>query len=40
MSNPGCPWENGYQESIYKGFKFDIGVPNRFDTRGEHVAAI
>lgn len=20
-SRPGCPWENGYQESFYKGFK-------------------
>ncbi len=40
MSNPGCPWENGYQESFYKGFKLDLGDPNRFDTLGELVAAI
>lgn len=40
MSAPGCPWENGYQESFYKGFKIDLGDPNRFDTLGELVAAI
>jgi len=40
MSNPGCPWENGYQESFYKGFKLDLGDPNRFDSLGELVAAI
>lgn len=40
MSAPGCPWENGYQESFYKGFKLDLGDPNRFDSLGELVAAI
>ena len=40
MSAPGCPWENGYQESFYKGFKLDIGDPNRFATLGELVAAV
>jgi len=40
MSHPGSPWENGYQESFYKGFKLDLGDPNRFDTLGELVAAI
>jgi transposase InsO family protein len=40
MSSPGCPWENGYQESFYKGFKLDLGDPNRFDTLGELVAGI
>jgi len=40
MSAPGCPWENGYQESFYKGFKLDLGDPNRFLTLGELVAAI
>ena len=40
MSAPGCPWENGYQESFYKGFKQDLGDPNRFDTLGKLVAAI
>lgn len=40
MSAPGCPWENGYQESFYKGFKLDLSDPNRFETLGELVAAI
>lgn len=40
MIAPGCPWENGYQESFYKGFKLDLGDPNRFDTLGELVATI
>lgn len=40
MSAPGCPWENGYQESFYKGFKLDLGDPNRFATLGELVASI
>lgn len=40
MSAPGCPWENGYQESFYKGFKLDLGDPNRYETLGELVAAV
>lgn len=40
MSAPGCPWENGYQESFYKGFKLDLGDPNKHDTLGELVASI
>jgi transposase InsO family protein len=40
MSAPGCPWENGYQESFYKGFKLDLGDPNQFETLGELVAHI
>lgn len=40
MSAPGCPWENGYQESFYGKFKIDLGDPNRFDTVGELVHAI
>lgn len=40
MSAPGCPWENGYQESFYKGFKLDLGDSNKHDTLGELVAAI
>jgi len=40
MSAPGCPWENGYQESFYKGFKLDLGDPHRFETLGELVAEI
>ena len=39
-SSPGCPWENGYQESFYDKFKVDLGDPNRFGTFGELVAEI
>jgi putative transposase len=39
-SHPGCPWENGYQESFYDKFKIDLGDPNRFKTLGELVAEI
>lgn len=39
-SKPGCPWENGYQESFYDKFKIDLGDPNRFKTLGELVSEI
>ena len=39
-SHPGCPWENGYQESFYGKFKVDLGDPNRFRSLGELVAQI
>ena len=39
-SHPGCPWENGYQESFYDKFKVDLGDPNRFNTLGELVTEI
>ena len=39
-SAPGCPWENGYQESWYDKFKIDLGDPNRFSSLGELVAEI
>jgi len=39
-SAPGCPWENGYQESFYNQFKVDLGDPARFTTLGELVLAI
>jgi transposase InsO family protein len=40
MATPGCPWENGYQESFYSQFKVDFGDPNRFDSLGEFTAEI
>ena len=40
MSRPGCPWENGYQESFYSQFKVDLGDPNRFEHLGELVYAV
>lgn len=36
-SYPGCPWENGYQESFYSQFKIDLGDPNRFKHLGELI---
>lgn len=39
-SAPGCPWENGYQESFYSQFKVDLGDPTRFETLGELVYEI
>lgn len=39
-SRPGCPWENGYQESFYAQFKVDLGDPNRFRSLGELVAEV
>lgn len=39
-SHPGCPWENGYQESFYDKFKVELGDPNRFNSIGELVAEI
>ena len=34
------PWQNGYQESFYNGFKVDLGDPERFDSIGELIEAI
>jgi len=39
-SAPGCPWENGYQESFYSQFKVDLGDPQRFKSLGELVLAV
>ena len=39
-SAPGCPWENGYQESFYDKWKIDFGDPDRYDSFGELVAEI
>lgn len=39
-STPGCPWENGYQESFYSQFKVDLGDPSRFASIGELVLAV
>lgn len=40
MSKKASPWENGYQESFYSGFKTDFGDPDRYKTLGELTAAI
>lgn len=39
-SAPGCPWENGYQESFHSQFKVDFGDPARFKNLGELVYEI
>jgi transposase InsO family protein len=39
-SAKASPWENGYQESFYQGFKLDLGDPNRFESLGQLVEAI
>lgn len=39
-SAPGCPWENGYQESFYSQFKVDLGDVSRFKNLGELVYEI
>lgn len=39
-AHPGCPWENGYQESFYDKFKVDLGDPNRYRSLGELIYAV
>ena len=34
------PWQNGYQESFYNGFKVDLGDPARFESVGQLIEAI
>ena len=40
MSRKSSPWENGYQESFYSGFKLDLGQTNRYQDLGELVEAV
>ncbi|MGH7930962.1 MAG: IS3 family transposase [Candidatus Binatia bacterium] len=37
---PGCPWENGYQESFYGRLKTSLGDTSRFKSLGELVYAV
>lgn len=39
-SAKASPWQNGYQESFYQGFKLDLGDPARFETAGQLIEAI
>jgi putative transposase len=39
-SAPGCPWENGYQESFYSQFKVDLGDAGRFENLGQLVSEL
>ncbi len=40
MSEKASPWQNGYQESFYSGFKLELGHPECYPTLGELVEAI
>lgn len=40
MSAKASPWQNGYQESFYSGFKLELGHPEIYPTLGELVEAI
>lgn len=40
MSKKASPWQNGFQESFYSGFKLDLGDQNRFESKGELIEAI
>lgn len=40
MSAKSSPWQNGWQESFYSGFKVDLGHPECSETDGELTEAI
>lgn len=40
FADKGSPWQNGFQESFYQGFKVDLGETSQFETIGELVDAI
>jgi len=40
MSAKSSPWQNGYQESFYSGFKLELGHPEAYPSLGELFAAI
>ncbi len=40
MSRKSSPWENGYQESFYSGFKLDLGETNHYQNLGEIIEAV
>ena len=40
MSRKSSPWENGYQESFYSGFKLDLGSTNHYQDLGELVEVV
>lgn len=40
MSEKASPWQNGYQESFYSGFKLELGHPECYPTLGELFEAI
>jgi len=40
MSQKASPWQNGYKESFYSGFKLELGHPECYLTLGELIEAI
>lgn len=40
MSRKSHPWENGYQESFYSGFKLDLGPTNHYKELGKLIEII
>lgn len=40
FADKGSPWQNGFQESFYQGFKVDLGETSQFETLGELVDAV
>lgn len=40
MSRKSSPWENGYQESFYSGFKLDLGPTNHYQDLGELIEVV
>lgn len=40
MSRKSSPWENGYQESFYSGFKLDLGPTNHYQNLGELIEIV
>lgn len=40
MSAKASPWQNGYQESFYSGFKLELGHPEIYTDLGELAEAI
>ncbi len=40
MSAKSSPWQNGYQESFYSGFKLELGHPEIYSDLGELIEGI
>jgi putative transposase len=40
QSRKGSPWQNGFQESFYSGFKLELGNIKRFNHVGELIEAV
>ncbi len=40
LSTKAKPWQNGFQESFYSGFKLELGSVNKYQGTGELIEAI